>query len=334
MELRLDYVLGVAWIAATLPILASLLPSRRLKLLHQLVLGFARRGKIMQPSSHKFKVPQRFFLHFYLVGVAWTTFLLVITCLYAYNMVPVGSDSWENSMAATHLTGGSHTFSASKFGISATDQNRKVWISIFLLLLMEIQVLRRLYETVVVFKYSSSAEMHICGYLAGFFFYTAAPLSLCHIHALEALQFVTDQVVKLNIINHDIHFDWQQHVTPIAAMGWCQWAGAAIFAWGSLHQIRCHTILGSLREHKEQTDKYVIPHGDWFGIVSSPHYLAAMVIYAGVLVASGGTEFTIWLLLLFVVTNLSIAAVDTHRWYLEKFEDYAPNRRALIPYIF
>ncbi|KAJ4824498.1 hypothetical protein Tsubulata_019393 [Turnera subulata] len=327
MELRLDYVLGVAWISTTLPILASLVPSRRLKLLHQLVLGFARRGKIMQPSSHKFKVPQRFFLHFYLVGLVWTTFLLVITCLYAYKTVLVGSDSWENSMAATHLTEGSHTFSASKLGIPATDQNRKVSISVFLLMLMEIQVLRRLYETAVVFKYSSSAQMHICGYLA-------APLSLCHVHVLEALQFVADQVVKLNVNNHGIHFDWQQHVTPIAAMGWFQWAGAAIFAWGSLHQLRCHAILGSLREHKEQTDKYVIPHGDWFGIVSSPHYLAEMVIYAGVLVASGGTEFTIWLLLLFVATNLSIAAVDTHMWYLEKFEDYPPNRRAIIPYIF
>ncbi|KAJ4828131.1 hypothetical protein Tsubulata_022262 [Turnera subulata] len=43
--------------------------------------------------------------------------------------VLVGSDSWENSMAATHLTEGSHTFSASKLGIPATDQNRKVSIS-------------------------------------------------------------------------------------------------------------------------------------------------------------------------------------------------------------
>ncbi|KAJ4836246.1 hypothetical protein Tsubulata_028681 [Turnera subulata] len=333
MELRLDYLLGVAWIAATLPILVALLPSRRLQLLRQLVLGFAKRGKIMQPSSHKFTVPQRFFLHFYLVGVAWTTFLLVITCLYAYNMAPVGSELWENSMAATDLTGGSHTFSARKFGVPAKDQSRKVWISIFLLLLMEIQVLRRLYETAVVFKYSSSAQMHIFGYLAGLFFYTAAPLSLCHNCALEALQFVADEAVKLNVNNHDIQFDWQ-HVAPIAAMGWCQCAGTAIFAWGSLHQLRCHAILGSLLEHKEQTDKYVIPHGDWFEIVSSPHYLAEMVIYAGLLVASGGTEFTIWLLLLFVVANLSIAAVDTHRWYLEKFEDYPHNRRAIIPFIF
>lgn len=34
---------------------------------------------------------------------------------------------------------------------------------------------------------------------------------------------------------------------------------------------------GSLRDHTEQVDEYVIPHGDWFEIVSSPHYLAEIV---------------------------------------------------------
>lgn len=96
---------------------------------------------------------------------------------------------------------------------------------------------------------------------------------------------------------------------------------------------------GSLREHAEQIDEYVIPHGDWFEIVSCPHYLAEIVIslslslslsllhkhktilvtmlrlandlnsclqmmkviYAGLLVASGGTDITIWLLFAFVV---------------------------------
>ncbi|KAM1382077.1 hypothetical protein ACFX2F_034588 [Malus domestica] len=33
----------------------------------------------------------------------------------------------------------------------------------------------------------------------------------------------------------------------------------------------------TLRDHSEQNDEYVIPHGDWFEIVSSPHYLAEMV---------------------------------------------------------
>lgn len=35
---------------------------------------------------------------------------------------------------------------------------------------------------------------------------------------------------------------------------------------------------GSLRERKEQVDEYTIPHGDWFEIVSCPHYLAEIVM--------------------------------------------------------
>lgn len=100
-----------------------------------------------------------------------------------------------------------------------------------------------------------------------------------------------------------------------------------------------HFGQGSLRENSEQADEYVIPHGDWFDYVSSPHYLAEIVIlscplflvsffssnffviprnpqifapnfaisslmkviYAGLVVASGGTDLTIWLLFAFVV---------------------------------
>ena len=34
---------------------------------------------------------------------------------------------------------------------------------------------------------------------------------------------------------------------------------------------------GSLRDQTEQVDEYVIPRGDWFESVSSPHYLAEIV---------------------------------------------------------
>ncbi|KAL0534855.1 hypothetical protein IC582_029152 [Cucumis melo] len=56
---------------------------------------------------------------------------------------------------------------------------------------MEVQVLRRLYETIYVFNYSPSARMHIFGYLTGLFFYTAAPLSLCSNCIPEVYHFAT-----------------------------------------------------------------------------------------------------------------------------------------------
>lgn len=32
-----------------------------------------------------------------------------------------------------------------------------------------------------------------------------------------------------------------------------------------------------MRENREDNDEYVVPHGDWFQYVSSPHYLAEIV---------------------------------------------------------
>ncbi|KAJ6927323.1 LOW QUALITY PROTEIN: hypothetical protein NC651_011401 [Populus alba x Populus x berolinensis] len=91
-------------------------------------------------------------------------------------------------------------------------------------------------------------------------------------------------------------------------------------------------MMGSLREHVGKVDEYVIPRGDWFEIVSSPHYLAEIVIYAGIVFGSGGADLTIWLLFGFVVSNLIFAAAETHRWYLQKFDNYPSNRVAIIPF--
>ncbi|KAJ8764255.1 hypothetical protein K2173_005995 [Erythroxylum novogranatense] len=335
MEIRLDWLLGMAWIAGIAPILVASLPSSQLSYFHNLLLGFAKRGKIMQTSTKAFTVPQRLFLHFYVLGVMWTTFLLVITWHYASKMAPL--DSLDYFGTTTDLFGDSHMLSLHASHLLNTEQRYMIWISVFLLLLMEIHVLRRLYETVYVFKYSSSARMHIFGYLTGLFFYTAAPLSLCHCCVLEALNFAAEEAIKLDVRSQEkslIEFCWWTHMKPMIKLGWFQWVGAAIFAWGWLHQCRCHSILGSLRKHGEQTDKYMIPYGDWFEIVSSPHYLAEMVIYVGLLVASGGANFIVWLLFVFVVANLTFAAAETHRWYLQRLKNYPRNRRAVFPFIY
>ncbi|XVF18000.1 hypothetical protein REPUB_Repub10bG0173800 [Reevesia pubescens] len=301
----LIWVLRAAWIAGTLPIVIALLPSSLLNSFHTLLLGFAKRGKIMPSSSHKFTVPQSFFLHFYLLGVVWTTLLLMGTWYFAFEVAPLSAESLSYPAAASHLTGGgAHGFSLHKPRFTSAEERFNVWKSVFLLLLMEVHVLRRLYETFHVFNYSSSARMHIFGYLTGLYFYTAAPLSLCTFCAVEVVNFAADQVAQFNVEGQDMllitNVDLWGYVKPMTRLGWCQWTGAVIFAWGWLHQYYCHAILGSLREHRDGTAEYVIPHGDWFEIVSSPHYLAEMIIYAGLLVASGGTDFTIWLLVVFV----------------------------------
>ncbi|KAG6527774.1 hypothetical protein ZIOFF_009903 [Zingiber officinale] len=168
-------------------------------------------------------------------------------------------------------------------------------------------------------------------------FYTVAPISLGISCAPEALTYARDQILELILKGKEqmpnIQIDWVLVFKPFLYLEWQQWIGAVIFFWGWLHQHYCHTILGSLRRNR-RADEYVIPHGDWFAYVSCPHYLAEIIIYLGILVASGGSDVTIWLLFLFVVSNLAFAAAETHRWYHEKFDDYPKDRRAFIPFIY
>lgn len=338
MEIGLVDVLRATWVAATLPILIALIPSSRLNSFRELVLGFAKRGKIMQSSSNKFSVPQKLFCHFYALAVVWTTFLLLTTWFYAHNVAPLVSEPLQYSTIATHLTGGSNIFSWHKSHSGTVKDRYRVWQCVFLLLLMEVQALRRLFETFHVFNYSPSARMHIFGYLTGLFFYTAAPLSLCCTFAPEAIKLAANHVAEFIVKGKNqiprTEFDWWEFVSPLIRLRWYSWIGMTIFFWGWIHQRRCHAILGSLRESPEQADEYVIPDGDWFDYVSSPHYLAEIVIYAGLLVASGGTDLTIWLLFGFVVANLVFAAAETHRWYLRKFDNYPRDRRIIVPLVY
>ncbi|CAN6229261.1 unnamed protein product [Urochloa humidicola] len=314
----LQPLLCLAWVAAILPIAAAALPIPAAvggRLLHQLLCTFASRGKTARAatsssSKARFTVPQKFFLHFYVVGVVVTTTLLLAIWFYAYmKMTPLVPEPSSYSTIASHLVGSSNSFSL---------------------------VLRRLYETEHVFHYSPSARMHIMGYLTGLFYYVAAPLSLassCLPEAIEYLRYqIAEFIVKGRARMPDLVIDPSHLLKPLLKLGWSQWIGAVIFIWGSLHQSRCHAILGSLREHKD-SDEYVIPCGDWFSRVSCPHYLAELVIYLGMLIASGGSDVPVWFLYLFVITNLSFAAVQTHKWYLQKFEDYPRSRYAIIPFV-
>ena len=118
-------------------------------------------------TLQKFTVPQKYFLHFYVVGVAVTTSLLLAICFYAYmKMTPLLPEPSSYSTIASHLIG-SNSFSFGSVLSRTMEHKYRVWRTVFVLLLMEIQVLRRLYETENVFHYSPSARMHIVGYLTG-----------------------------------------------------------------------------------------------------------------------------------------------------------------------
>lgn len=78
-----------------------------------------------------------------------------------------------------------------------------------------------------------------------------------------------------------------------------------------------------------------MPMAGWFQYVSSPHYLAEVLIYASFYllagVRGGGLGHGYQLVLTWVFSNQALWAGRTHAWYQKKFEDYPRDRRRLIP---
>ena len=123
-----------------------------------------------------------------------------------------------------------------------------------------------------------------------------------------------------------------------------------VFLWASYHQYKCHSILADIRsttttcsQHPLEKGKPLgsasktlgvgIPEGDWFRLVSCPHYTAEIIIYGSLLLLQAGSVGTV-LPCLFVGIVLSLSARQMHSWYHEKFEDYPKDRKRIIPYIF
>ena len=104
------------------------------------------------------------------MGVVVTTTLLLAIWFYAYmKMTPLVPEPSSYSTIASHLVGSSDSFSLSSFWSSRPMEHKyHVWRTVFVLILMEIQVLRRLYESKYVFHYSPTAQMHIMTYLGDF----------------------------------------------------------------------------------------------------------------------------------------------------------------------
>ena len=160
----------------------------------------------------------------------------------------------------------------------------------------------------------------------------------------------------------------KQPVVPVSVARVSRVAvGTFVFLFGSVKQARCHLILAKLREtpsrtshlvaptrkengddkaslsthrleplnsprEKPRTSNYAVPRGDWFESVSSPHYTAECLLYAGLALVAGARLFSrIAPMLAAIVANLALAARRTHAWYLETFPEYPKNRWAMVP---
>ena len=110
----------------------------------------------------------------------------------------------------------------------------------------------------------------------------------------------------------------------------CFLIGAAVFAGGIVLNVHSDGILRGLR--KQGGAGYVVPDRGAFRYVSSPNYLGEILEWTGWAIATwspGGLAFCVY-----TIANLVPRARSNHRWYQERFTDYPPSRRALIPGVF
>ena len=111
--------------------------------------------------------------------------------------------------------------------------------------------------------------------------------------------------------------------------------GIAIYASGLALNVHSDHVLRNLRSKDEiaRAEKvYRIPYGGGFGLVSNPSYLGELMMWAGFACFTWGLPGVF--IFLISAANLVPRAVDNHRWYRERFDDYPEGRKVLVPYVF
>ena len=89
--------------------------------------------------------------------------------------------------------------------------------------------------------------------------------------------------------------------------------------------------LARLGRERDGKGAYRIPYGLAYRWVSCPNYLGEIIQWTGWAIAVwslAGWVFAVW-----TMANLIPRALAHHRWYRDSFEDYPPERRALIPFL-
>lgn len=107
--------------------------------------------------------------------------------------------------------------------------------------------------------------------------------------------------------------------------------GVLVYFAGYLTILRSESIVRHLRDDRAALtpDGYRIPHGGAFRWVSSPQYLGELTAWAGFALLTWGLPGV--MILLISAGNLIPRALQTHRWYRQRFPDYPRERKALIP---
>jgi len=104
--------------------------------------------------------------------------------------------------------------------------------------------------------------------------------------------------------------------------------GMGVFTVGEILNFVHHKILAGLRPSGMD---YVIPRGGLFDAVACPHYLFEIVSWFGLCLIF--RHISMVLLFSLMVAYLLIRSLQTLAWYRERFPNFPPDRKAILPFI-
>ena len=137
--------------------------------------------------------------------------------------------------------------------------------------------------------------------------------------------------VVFNLGNGYLNGRWVGHFSGGYAAGWLAdprfLIGVVVFVCGFAIHFQSDAILRGLRSGGETG--YKIPRGGLYRWISCPNYFGEILEWTGWAIATwsvAGLSFAVW-----TAANLVPRAVQHHRWYREAFDDYPPERKAVVP---
>lgn len=143
---------------------------------------------------------------------------------------------------------------------------------------------------------------------------------------------ITFLAIGFNTLNAYINARWIGHLGNYG-ISWLTdprfLLGATVFLVGWLGNVHADSVLRKLRKPGETG--YAIPRGGLYRWVSTPNYLCEILEWTGWAIATwstAGLAFAVY-----AAANLGPRAFKHHAWYRERFADYPPERKALIPYL-
>ncbi|KAL7421628.1 hypothetical protein Q5752_003397 [Cryptotrichosporon argae] len=133
-------------------------------------------------------------------------------------------------------------------------------------------------------------------------------------------------------------------------VGWALCFAGNVYHDEILNDLRRPRGKRLISDPKDAGGRYKVPHGALFGLVSFPNYLCEWLEWACFALAAAPGIWAPapahptaswqsrllpppWMFVLAEISIMTPRAIRGHRWYRDKFDDYPPGRKAVVPWL-